>query len=72
VILTETIGNFGLVEGILSWIKYARERLLVEAGRLFPQELDAVIVLRTRQKVGARLQTLEVSLNYSVQYDSGI
>ena len=43
VIVTETIGNVGFEEGILHWILDAKERLLVEGGRIVPSSVELVV-----------------------------
>jgi protein arginine N-methyltransferase 1 len=44
VIVTETIGNVGFEEGLLHWILDARERFLVEGGRIIPGSVELVVV----------------------------
>jgi precorrin-6B methylase 2 len=44
VIVTETIGNVGFEEGILHWILDAKERFLVEGGRIVPHSVELVVV----------------------------
>lgn len=43
VLVTETIGNFGLEEGILGWVMDARQRLLKEGSRIVPATLTLFI-----------------------------
>lgn len=43
VLITETIGNVGLDEGILGWVIDARKRLLKPDARLVPLTVDVVI-----------------------------
>jgi hypothetical protein len=43
VIVTETIGNFGLEEGILMWISDARERFLKPDGVIIPRSMDVFL-----------------------------
>ena len=44
VILTETVGNLGFEEGILGWVKDARDRFLTEGGRIIPREIELFMV----------------------------
>jgi protein arginine N-methyltransferase 1 len=44
IVVTETIGNFAFDEGILGWIADAKERLLVDGGRIIPHSLKLVVV----------------------------
>jgi precorrin-6B methylase 2 len=44
VIVTETIGNVGFDEGILHWIRDAKERFLAEGGRIIPGAIELVVV----------------------------
>jgi protein arginine N-methyltransferase 1 len=44
VIVTETLGNVGFEEGILHWILDAKERFLVEGGRIVPHSVELVVV----------------------------
>lgn len=55
VILTETIGNLGLEEGILGWIADARRRFLKPGGSLIPESiaLFATLVERPEAYLGA-------------------
>lgn len=40
VLITETIGNFGLDEGILGWVRDARKRLLKPQAIVVPQSIE--------------------------------
>jgi precorrin-6B methylase 2 len=44
VIVTETLGNVGFDEGILHWVLDARDRFLVEGGRIIPGSVELVAV----------------------------
>jgi len=44
VLLTETIGNFGLDEGILGWVRDARRRLLKPGALIVPQSIELFAV----------------------------
>jgi protein arginine N-methyltransferase 1 len=44
VIVTETIGNVGFDEGILHWVLDAKDRFLVEGGRIIPGSVELVAV----------------------------
>ncbi len=43
VVLTETVGNFGLEEGILGFVIDARQRFLKENGAIIPQSVELFI-----------------------------
>ena len=43
VLVTETIGNIGFEEGILSWVADARKRLLKPGARIVPSALSMVV-----------------------------
>lgn len=44
VIITETIGNFGLEEGILEWLIDGQARFLKPGGKIIPNALDLFVV----------------------------
>lgn len=45
VIVTETIGNLGLDEGILGWVLDARSRFLKPGGTLIPRSIELMVSL---------------------------
>ena len=45
VLITETIGNFGIDEGILSWVIDARKRLLKANASIIPQEVTPFLAV---------------------------
>ena len=45
VIVTETIGNLGLDEGILGWVLDARSRFLKPGGTVIPRSIELVVSL---------------------------
>jgi protein arginine N-methyltransferase 1 len=44
VLVTETLGNIGLEEGILGWVADAKERLLIPGARIIPGSVELLAV----------------------------
>ncbi len=44
VIVTETLGNFGLEEGLLNWVIDARKRLARPGAAIIPQQIELFVV----------------------------
>jgi precorrin-6B methylase 2 len=66
VLITETIGNVGFDEGIITWVADAKKRFLRDGASIVPQRLDAMACLvsvprdfRTIERWSQPLQTLD-------------
>ena len=67
VMITETIGNFGLEEGILEWVVDAKKRFLKPGGKIIPQTLGLVVAPVEQPKFYEKVSAWE-NLPYDLNF----
>jgi protein arginine N-methyltransferase 1 len=70
VIVSETIGNFGLEEGILEWLIDGKKRFLKPGGKIIPQALQLFIALVEKPAQYQLIQDWE-NLPYDLDFTPG-